>query len=158
MGEGSFGEGVAAVVGDTDGFVDASLAGVGAGRVGLIENGQGGEILPGETRLVCGARGDVRGEEGPSPGLRDADFEPDRHREETVELAEDHLLASFGGDRLEEELSGLTAVEVVDEAVDSRFAEAGELLAKIDEFSHSCVWVVVRALDGSSLQAQNVGK
>ena len=86
-------------VGAGDAVVGAGLRDL--GRVGLVEDGQGGEVLPREARLVGGTAGDVGCQQGPSPGLRDADFEPDGHGEEAIELAEDHLLSGFGRDGLE---------------------------------------------------------
>lgn len=77
----------------------------------------------------------------------DADFEPDGHGEQAVELAEDGLLTGFGGDGLQEELAGFARVEMVEKAIDSGLAEAGEFLAEVDEFAHSGVGIVVGALD-----------
>jgi len=45
--------------------------------------------------------------------------------EETCKLAEDHLLAGFGGDGLVKELCDFVGVEVRLETPDARFAEAG---------------------------------
>lgn len=95
-----------------------------------------------------GTPADVRREQGPGPGLRDGDLEPDGHGEEAVELAEDLLLAGFGGDGLEEQLGGLAGVEVVDEAVDAGFGEAREFLAKVDELADGGEGVVVCASRG----------
>jgi len=123
----------------------------------LVENGQGGEVLPRETSLVGWARADIRREQRPSPALRDAGLEPDGHGEEAVELAEDHLLAGLGGDGLEEELGGLAGVEVFDEAVDARLAEASQPLAEVDELADGGVGVVVSALHGC-LSTQDVAE
>ncbi len=123
----------------------------------MVENGQGGEVLPRETSLVGWARADIRREQRPSPALRDAGLEPDGHGEEAVELAEDHLLAGLGGDGLEEELGGLAGVEVFDEAVDARLAEASQPLAEVDELADGGVGVVVSALHGC-LSTQDVAE
>lgn len=45
---------------------------------------------------------------------------------------------------------------MVQEAVDSGFAEAGEFLAEVDEFTHSGVWVIVSTLH-RGFGAKNVG-
>lgn len=62
-----------------DGFIERSrtrradrFAGLGircvpARRVGLVDDGEGGKVLPGQTGLVSGAGTDVRGQQGPGP-------------------------------------------------------------------------------------------
>lgn len=102
--------GVESVLAGVDGLVKTGLRGVAAGWVRLVENAQRGEILPCETCLVRGAGADVGSEQRPSPGLGDTGLEPDGHREETVELTEDHLLPCLGGDGLEEQLCSFTRV------------------------------------------------
>jgi hypothetical protein len=57
--------------------------------------------------------------------LRDAGFEPDWHRVQAGELAENHLLSGLGGDGLREQLADFAGVEVVDETPDAGFAPAG---------------------------------
>lgn len=150
------GERVGAVVGDGRRAVDANLGGVAAellrrdaGRVervhyvaqglvpdggavdadgvGLVVDVEGGEVLPDQTGLVGRAGGDVGGDVGPGPGLRDADLEPLGHGEEALELAEDDLLAGFDCDGLEKHLGDVAGVEVLEEAVDAGLSEAGDL-------------------------------
>ena len=81
--------------------------------IGLIENIQGWEVLPDQASLVGRARRDIRSQKSPCPRLGDTSFEPDGHREKTVELTEDNLLASLGGDRLQQQLPGLAGVKMV---------------------------------------------
>lgn len=84
----------------TDRFAKFGVVCIDSGRIRLIKNGKGGEILPREASLVLGALADVRSKQGPCPGLWNTNFEPNGHREEAVELSEDHLLSCFSGDRL----------------------------------------------------------
>jgi hypothetical protein len=65
------------------------------GWAGLIEDGQGWEVLPRKAGLVCGTGADVWGKKRPSPRLRDAGLEPHWHGEEAVKLPEDHLLPTI---------------------------------------------------------------
>lgn len=74
---------------------------VDAEGVGLVQDVQSRVVLPDQTRVVGRARGDVRSEESPGPRLRNADLEPLGSGEEALELAEDHLLTSLGGDGLQ---------------------------------------------------------
>ena len=115
-------------------------------RVGLVQNPQRRVVLPHETGLVARARRDVRGKERPGPGLRDPDLEPDGHGEQTLELAEDHLLARLGRDTLQEELRRRTRVQMGEESVHARLAPAGELLAEVDVLLQVGHWVIVGAL------------
>ena len=115
--------------------------------VGLIDDSEGREVLPGQTGLVGWARADVRGQQGPAPRLRDPDFEPDRHRKEAVKLTEDQLLPGFGRDGLQQQLSCFSGIEMVEETVHARFAKASELLTEVDELSHGGVGIIIRALD-----------
>lgn len=55
-------------------------------------------------------------------------------------------MAGFGGDRLEQQRRSLSGVKVLQEAVDTRLAEASELLAEVKELANGGIWVVVRAL------------
>ena len=96
-------------------------------------DGQGGEVLPHEAGVVLWAARDVRREERPGHALRDARLEEHGHREQALELAEDHLLARLGRDRLEQQVRGGARVEVLEEAVHTRLAPAGQLLAEVDE-------------------------
>lgn len=84
----------------TDRFAKLGVVCIDSGRVGLIKNGKGREILPRKASLVLGALANVWGKQGPCPGLWNTHFKPNRHGEETVELPEDHLLSCFSGDRL----------------------------------------------------------
>ena len=65
--------------------------------------------------------------------MRDARDEVDGHGEETFELAEDHLLAGLGSDRLKEEVRRCARVEVLKEAVDTRLSKPSELHASQDQ-------------------------
>ena len=70
-------------VGDAgpDGFgaVRGGVIGGVAVDVGVVEDVQGREVLPGEAGRVFGAVADVRGQHGPGPGLGPAVLEPDVH-------------------------------------------------------------------------------
>lgn len=92
-----------------DGFAPC-LGAVDAAGVWLVDDREGREVLPGQTGLVGRARADVWSEQCPRPGLGDANLEPDRHGEEAFELAEDHLLASLGGDGLRQKGGCLAGV------------------------------------------------
>lgn len=76
---------------------------------------------------------------------------------QTEHHAERHLLTSFGGDGLREEVCHLTAVEVSEEAPDAGLTPAGELLVEVDEFADRFVGVVVGAL-GRRRLAEHVGE
>ena len=115
------------------------------------------EVLPCETGGVLGAVRDVRRQHGPGPRLGPTVLEPDVHRGEPGELAEDVLLAGFGGDGLGEELAHLAGVEVVDEAPDAGLAEAGDALLEVEPFADGGIGVVVDALLGSGL-AEHIGQ
>lgn len=119
---------------------------VDAHGVRLVEDVQGGEVLPDELVLAGRAGRDVRGQEGPRPRLGDAALEPHGHGEETAELAEDHLLAGLGGDGLQQELADLASIEVVEEAVDTGLAPSSELLAEVDVLADVHGGIVVGAL------------
>jgi hypothetical protein len=58
---------------------------------------------------------------------------------------------------LRQKLTNLARVKVVDEAPDTRFTPAGELLVEVDELANGSEWVVVGALRSSSL-SEHVGK
>ena len=116
--------------------------------VGLVQDGESGIVLPHETGVVLGAGRDVGSEESPGPGLRNADLEPLGSGEETLELAEDHLLTSLGGDGLQQHLTDVVGVEVVEEAVHAGLTVASQLLAEVDELVHVHGRVVVGALVG----------
>lgn len=107
---------------------------------------QGREVLPCQTGLVLRTGTDVGCQQGPCPGLRNANLKPDRHREETFELPEDQLLTGLGGDGLGEQCCGLSRIHVSQEPVYSRFAKACELLAEVHKFHNSLIWVVIGAL------------
>jgi hypothetical protein len=124
----------------------SGVVGVDAVDVGLVGDVQRREVLPCEAGGALGAGADVRSEESPSPRLRDTGLEPDRHGVKTAHLAEDHLLASLGGDRLGKELTNLTGVEVVDETPDTRLTPAGKDLVEVDELADVGEGVVVGAL------------
>lgn len=118
--------------------VDARLAVESVRLVGDIEQREAGKLDAGVVRR---ARLDVRRKERPRIGLRKTGLEPvDRrrqrpagersfapkqridgsplgHRGQALELAEDHLLARLGRNRLQEHLSRGTRVELVEEAV-----------------------------------------
>ena len=155
-GHGGGGERVGAALRELDCLVQTRLACVRAGGVGLVEDLESREVLPGEAGLVGGAGGDVGCKESPGPGLRDAGFEPDGHGKEAVELAENHLLPSFGGYRLEKKLAGLATVEVVEKSVNTRLTEASKLLAKVEEFADRSIWIIICALHRGGLKAKNV--
>jgi hypothetical protein len=90
-------------------------------------------------------------------------------------LPESHLLSSLGGDRLQEQSSGRSAVEVGQETIDTRFTPdrqphlrhrrnnrdlpSGQSLAEVDKFSWSLevVSVFARLGGGSSTVQLNVG-
>lgn len=131
---------------------------VGAERVGLADHAQRGEVLPGEAGLVTRARGDVRAQQRPGPGLRDAHLEPLGHGEQAQELAEDDVLARGDGHGAEEHGGGCARVEVRQHAVDARFVGSGELLGEVEPFADvGEVGVVVVALLGRGA-AEDVGK
>lgn len=122
--------------------------GVDLEAVGLVEDAEGREVLPRQAGVVGWAAGDVGSQQGPRPALGDADFEPHWHGKETGHLAEGELLARFGGDGLQQQSCRLAGVEVAEEAVDARLAEASEFLAEVEEFSDGLKGVVVGALGG----------
>jgi len=142
-----------AVTGD---LVVGGIVGRPAVDVGLVDDVEGGEVLPCETGGVGRARRDVGSEERPGPRLRNTGLEPDGHGEETAHLAESHLLTSLGGNGLSEELTNLTAVKVVDETPNTRLTVAGKLLVEVEELTDSGVRVVVGALRGSGV-TEHVG-
>lgn len=130
---------------------------VDAGGVGLVQDVQGGEVLPDEAGLVVGAARDVRRQQSPGPALGNTDGVPLGHGELTTELAEDELLAGLNGDTLQEQLSSRAGVEVGQEAVDTGLTPAGKLLVEVDKLGHVVYGVVVRALLGG-LRAEHVGE
>jgi hypothetical protein len=134
-----------------DNLVGRGVVGRPAVGVGLVHKVKGREVLPRQTSGVLGARADVGCKVSPSPRLGDTGLEPDGHGVKTKHLAEGHLLASLRSNGLRKQLSNLTGIEVVDEAPNTRLAEASELLVEVDEFANRGEWVVVRALWGSSL-------
>ena len=89
--------------------------------------------------------------------MRDADLKPNRHGEETVKLSEDHLLTCLGRDGLQQELTSLTRVEMVQEAIDTRLSESRQLLVEVDKLAHGVDGIVICALNGGS-SAEDVGK
>ena len=115
--------------------------------VWLVNDSQGGKVLPGQTGLVGRAGADVGGQQRPAPRRRDPDFEPNRHGEEAVKLKEDYLLPDLGRDGLQQQLTGFSRIEMMEETVHARFAKASELLAEVEELSHGGAGVVIRALD-----------
>jgi len=70
---------------------------------------------------------------------------------ETRHLAESHLLSGLSGDGLSEQLGNLARVKVVDEAPNTRLAEAGKALVEIDVLPNSGEGVIVGALNWRSL-------
>ena len=140
-----------------DHFMFFSIVGREAIRVWLVDDMQGGEILPDQTRCVFGTGTDVRCQVGPSPGLRDTGFKPHWHGKQPQHLAERYLLPGFGCNGLREHLSDFAGVEVVDEAPDAGFAPARQFLVEVDEFTYSREGIVVRAL-GRSGWAEHVGE
>lgn len=151
VGDGRVGSAVA------DALVVGGVVGGPAVGVRLVHDVKSWEILPRDTGVVLGARRDVRSEESPSPRLGDTGLEPDRHRRESKQLSEDHLLSGFRVDTLLEESRNLTRIEVGVEAKHARLAEPGKDLVEVDELAGSGVWVVVSALLGGSL-AEHVGE
>ena len=89
--------------------------------------------------------------------MRDTSLKPDGHWLQATHLAEDHLLASLGGDGLGEELTDLAGVQVVDETPNTGLAEASQALIEVDELADGLVGVIVRAL-GRSGCTQHVGQ
>lgn len=144
-------------VGAGGGLSVAGIVGVDPGRIRLVQDRQSGEVLPRKPGLIGRALADVRRKQSPSPALRDSRLEPDGHGEETIKLAEDHLLTRFGGDGLQKELRGFARVEVVEEAVHARLAEASELLAEVDVLADGSVRIVVGTLH-RCLSAQDVAQ
>lgn len=127
--------------------------GVDLEHIGLVDDSQCREVLPRQTSVVGRAAGNVRCKQSPGPTLRNTDFEPNGHREKTIHLAESELLASLGGDGLQQQGRGLARIQVSEEAIDTRLTESGELLAEIDELSNRGEWVVVCALFGSLMKS-----
>lgn len=118
----------------------------GSSNARLVEDPQSWEILPHQTSLVAGAGADVWRQESPGPGLRDSNFKPHSHGQETLELAEDHLLTGFGRDGLCQQGGCLARVKVSQEAIDTSLAEPSQLLGEIKELVDVGVWIMVGAL------------
>ena len=120
-----------------------------------------------ETSLILRAVADIRSKHSPCPRLgpfrksatpllsltiySPAVFKPYIHRSETAHLAEDHLLASLGGNRLSQKLANFTRIEMVDKAPDAGLSETGQALHKVEPLTDGIIWVVVDALLGCSL-------
>lgn len=151
VGDGRVGSAVA------NALVVGGIVGGPAVGVRLVHDVKSWEVLPRDTGVVLGARRDVRSEESPGPGLGDTGLEPDRHRRESKQLSEDHLLSGLRVDTLLKESRNLTRIEVGVEAKHARLAEPGKDLVEVDELAGSGVWVVVSALLGGSL-AEHVGE
>lgn len=140
-----------------DDLIRLGIVGREAVGVCLVHEVKRREVLPCQAGRILGARADVGCEISPGPRLGNASLKPDRHRVEAEHLAEGYLLASFRGNGLREELGDLAAVQVVDEAPNTRLSPAGKLLVEIYELANSREWVVVRALGRGSL-AQHVAE
>lgn len=137
-------------------FPEASIVGRDTVDVGLVRDVERREVLPCQTSSVLGARADVRREVGPLPGLRDASLEPNVHWNKPRHLAESHLLAGLGGDRLSKELTDLARVKVIDEPPNTRLAPASDDLHEINPLTRVSIRVVVGALRRRRL-ANHVG-
>lgn len=132
-----------------DSVVEASAVGTAVasrGNTRLVEDSQRREVLPHQTGLIARAGADIWRQESPGPGLWDTDFEPLGHGEETLELAEDQLLARIGRGGQRQQISCLSGVEVRQEAIYTSLAGPSQLLAEVEEFIDIGIWIVVRAL------------
>ena len=81
-------------------------------KTNTYRDGQIRENLPLNIRVLLGASSEVGRQQCPRPSLGNSSDEPDRHWEEPLELAEDHLLPGLSGDRIEEQFGGSAVVKV----------------------------------------------
>lgn len=138
-------------------LVRASVVGVNAVDVGVVDDVEGWEVLPRQSSCASRASRDVWCKHGPRPTLGDTTLKPHIHGCETAHLTEDLLLSTLGSDRLSKQLTDLARVEMVDIAPDTRLTETSQALAEIYELADCGVRVVVGALGRGSL-AKHVGQ